>query len=212
MQFVAQTPNERVLYSQPSGRQSKGLATSHPKRQFMLNGFEQPVEASRTNGGILNREESRKIMKNTWPRDQYTGIGGGLYTGIGGGLYTGIGGGAYTGIGGGMYTGIGGGLYTGIGGGLYTGPGGGLYTGPGGGLYTGPGGGLYSGPRGGLYSGPGGGLYTGPCSEPYSSNWPPIHVLVEYLVTHGMMQNVKTIADAHGINTFKRFGVIGSRR
>src|ERR1035437_5817156 len=57
-----------------------------------------------------------------WPRDMYTGPGGGLYTGPGGGLYTGPGGG----------------LYTGPGGGLYTGPGGGLSTGPGGGLYTGP--------------------------------------------------------------------------
>lgn len=56
-----------------------------------------------------------------WPRDRYTGPGGGLYTGPGGGAYTGPGGG----------------LYTGPGGGLYTGPGGGLYTGPGGVLYTG---------------------------------------------------------------------------
>lgn len=60
-----------------------------------------------------------------WPRDRYTGPGGGMYTGPGGGLYTGPGGG------------------------LYTGPGGGLYDGPGGGLYTGPGGGLYDGPGGG---------------------------------------------------------------
>mgnify|MGYP000060589798 FL=1 len=52
----------------------------------------------------------------------------------------------YTGPGGGMYTGPGGGMYTGPGGGMYTGPGGGLYSGPGGGLYSGPGGGLYSGP------------------------------------------------------------------
>jgi hypothetical protein len=40
-----------------------------------------------------------------WPRDQYTGPGGGLYTGPGGGLYTGPGGGLYTGPGGGMCTG-----------------------------------------------------------------------------------------------------------
>ena len=33
----------------------------------------------------------------TWPRDCYTGPGGGLYTGPGGGLYTGPGGGLYTG-------------------------------------------------------------------------------------------------------------------
>ena len=58
---------------------------------------------------------------NEWPRDRYTGPGGGLYTGPGGGLYTGPGGGAYTGPGGGAYTGPGGGLYTGPGGGLYTG-------------------------------------------------------------------------------------------
>ena len=32
-----------------------------------------------------------------WPRDQYTGVGGGLYTGVGGGLYGGPGGGMYTG-------------------------------------------------------------------------------------------------------------------
>jgi hypothetical protein len=40
-----------------------------------------------------------------WPRDSYTGPGGGLYTGPGGGMYTGPGGGAYTGPGGGLYTG-----------------------------------------------------------------------------------------------------------
>ena len=123
---------------------------------------------------------------NRWPRDQYTGPGGGLYTGPGGGLYTGPGGGAYTGPGGGLYTGPGGGMYTGPGGGLYTGPDGGMYTGPGGGLYTGPGGGLYTGPGGGLYSGPGGGLYTGPCDEPYRSNWPPLKVLVKYLLQHNL--------------------------
>ena len=76
-----------------------------------------------------------------WPRNSYTGPGGGLYTGPGGGLYTGPGGGAYSGPRGGLYTGPGGGLYTGPRGGLYTGPDGGLYTGPGGGLYTGPDGG-----------------------------------------------------------------------
>ena len=37
------------------------------------------------------------MIKNTWPRDQYTGPGGGLYTGPGGGLYTGPGGGLYNG-------------------------------------------------------------------------------------------------------------------
>ena len=32
-----------------------------------------------------------------WPRDQYTGPGGGLYTGPGGGSYAGPGGGLYSG-------------------------------------------------------------------------------------------------------------------
>ena len=45
------------------------------------------------------------MSENIWPRDQYTGLGGGAYTGPGGGMYTGPGGGAYTGPGGGMYTG-----------------------------------------------------------------------------------------------------------
>jgi hypothetical protein len=35
--------------------------------------------------------------ENAWPRDQYTGPGGGCHTGHGGGLYTGPGGGMYTG-------------------------------------------------------------------------------------------------------------------
>ena len=34
-----------------------------------------------------------------WPRNNYTGPGGGLYTGPGGGLYTGPSGGAYNGPG-----------------------------------------------------------------------------------------------------------------
>jgi len=131
--------------------------------------------------------------KVTWPRDQYSGPGGGAYTGPGGGMYTGPGGGAYTGPGGGMYSGPGGGLYTGPGGGLYTGPGGGLYTGPGGGLYTGPGGGLYTGPGGGLYSGPGGGLYTGACDKPYQSNIPPWPVLIEYLEKNKMKDTADLI-------------------
>jgi hypothetical protein len=128
------------------------------------------------------------ITKNTWPRDRYTGPGGGLYTGPGGGMYTGPGGGAYTGPGGGLYTGPGGGMYTGPDGGLYTGAGGGLYTGPGGGMSAGPGGGLYAGPGGGLYSGPGGGLYTGPCADPYRSNLPPREFLLEYLEANGFQE------------------------
>lgn len=55
------------------------------------------------------------MTENAWPRDCYTGPGGGLYTGPGGGMYTGSGGGAYTGPGGGLYTGPGGGAYTGPG-------------------------------------------------------------------------------------------------
>ena len=60
---------------------------------------------------------------NKWPRNNYTGPGGGLYTGPGGGMYTGPDGGAYEGPGGGLYTGPGGGLYTGPSGGAYNGPG-----------------------------------------------------------------------------------------
>ncbi|MFJ8444046.1 hypothetical protein [Kitasatospora griseola] len=68
---------------------------------------------------------------------------------------------------------------------MSTGPGGGLSTGPGGGLSTGPGGGLSTGPGGGLSTGPGGGLYTGPCTNPYRSNQPPRHILLDYLRRHG---------------------------
>ena len=61
------------------------------------------------------------MAKNTWPRDQYSGPGGGRYTGPEGGLYTGLVDGLYTGPGGGLYAGPGGGLYSGAGGGIYTG-------------------------------------------------------------------------------------------
>jgi hypothetical protein len=133
------------------------------------------------------------VTPTKWPRNQYTGPGGGMYTGPGGGMYTGPGGGAYTGPGGGMYTGPGGGMYTGPGGGLYTGPGGGLYSGPGGGLYTGPGGGLYTGPGGGLYTGPGGGMYRGPDRDPYMSNIPPWPEFVRYLEMNGYQNEARLI-------------------
>lgn len=129
-----------------------------------------------------------------WPRNQYSGPGGGLYTGPGGGSYTGPGGGMYSGPGGGMYSGPGGGLYTGPGGGLYTGPGGGMYTGPGGGLYTGPGGGLSTGPGGGLSSAPGGGMSTAP--SPYYSNIPPWPIFIEKLREKGFSVQADLI-EAH---------------
>ena len=133
------------------------------------------------------------MSKNTWPRNLYTGVGGGMYTGVGGGMYTGVGGGAYTGVGGGMYSGVGGGMYTGVGGGLYTGVGGGLYTGVGGGLYTGVGGGLYTGIGGGLYSGLGGGMYTGADATPYSSNIPPWPVFLREVERRGFLAQAKII-------------------
>ena len=139
-----------------------------------------------------------------WPRDRYSGPGGGLYTGPGGGLYTGPGGGAYTGPGGGAYTGPGGGAYTGPGGGLYTGPGGGCYTGPGGGLYTGPGGGLYTGPGGGLYTGPGGGAYAGPQDPHPRRLWPPVAILLAYLDELGHKKEAALIRRVYALEWAER--------
>ena len=143
-----------------------------------------------------NHDKGAIVEGCMWPRDSYTGPGGGLYTGPGGGLYTGPGGGASTGPGGGLSTGPGGGLSTGPGGGLSTGPRGGLSTGPRGGLSTGPGGGLSTGPRGGLSTGPGGGLSTGPSSPPYCSNWPPRAVLIGILESRGMTKIAKRLRRA----------------
>lgn len=53
------------------------------------------------------------------------------------------------------------------------------------------------------YTGPGGGLYTGPSDNPYVSNWPPPHILiqelrkrnmhdiVEYLISMGFIDYMK---------------------
>ena len=117
--------------------------------------------------------------EGTWPRNLYSGPGGGLSTSPGGGMYTGPGGGASTGRGGG----------------LYTGPGGGLSRSPGGGLYTGPGGGLSKGPGGGLYTGPGGGLNSGPV--PYCRNIPPLPVFIRYLEETGYEREARLLREAY---------------
>jgi len=120
----------------------------------------------------------------TWPRDQYSGPGGGNSSDPGGGLYRGPNGGASIEPGGG--------LYGGPGGALNAGPGGGLYDGPGGGLYDGPGGHLYDGPGGGLYDGPGGGLYDGPGFQ-FCSRMPPWAVLVRILESKGKSKQANLI-------------------
>jgi len=109
-----------------------------------------------------------------WPRDLYTGPGGGLSTGPGGGLSTEPGGG------------------------LSTGPGGGLSTGPAGGLSDGPAGGLSDGPGGGLSTGPGGGLYTGACAEHYRSNRPPLAYWKQYLLQMGL-DHIVELLDRAGL-------------
>ena len=138
-----------------------------------------------------------------WPRDRYTGRGGGLSKLPGGGLFTGPGGGMYSWPGGGMYSGPGGGLSKLPGGGLSTGPGGGLSTTPGGGLYAGPGGGLSTEEGGGLYSGPGGGLHADVCDKHYRSNQPPIHIFIEYLMLLGMTEIAELLRNAHELEPQK---------
>lgn len=168
------------------------LATSSIKRCIDSGRMYRPVLAICISLGIFN-QGVRRMTTNTWPRNLYSGVGGGMYKGVGGGMYAGAGGGAYTGVGGGMYKGVGGGMYTGVGGGLYTGVGGGLYTGVGGGLYTGVGGGLYTGVGGGLYSGVGGGMYKEADSNPYSSNIPPWPVFLREVEARGFHAEGKII-------------------
>ena len=45
-----------------------------------------------------------------------------------------------------------------------------------------------------LYTGPGGGLYTGASSNHYTSNWPPIPVLVDELRKRNMNNYADIIA------------------
>ena len=134
-----------------------------------------------------------------WPRDSYTGPGGGLYTGPGGGLYTGPGGGSSTSICGGLSTSIGGGLSTAIGGGLSTAIGGGLSTAIGGGLSTAIGGGLSTAIGGGLSTTIGGGLYTGPYDNPYHSNIPPRATFLEHLRRRGYHREYQVLKAAWGL-------------
>ena len=155
-----------------------------------------------SNPGLPESERSYLMYDEEpkgWPRDSYTGLGGGLSRGLGGGLYRAAGGGASAGLGGGLSKGIGGGLSTGPGGGLSRGPGGGLSRGPGGGLSRGPGGGLSRGPGGGLYRGPGGGLCRGWCARPYYSNIPPRPVYLEELLKRGYRQEYEILKTAWGL-------------
>jgi hypothetical protein len=140
------------------------------------------------------------MTRNTWPRDRYTGPGGGLSTAPGGGLSTAPGDGASTASGGGLSAAYGGGLSTAYGGGLSAAYGGGLSTAYGGGLSEAIGGGLSTAVGGGLSSAPGGGLYTGPCANPYRSNTPPMHVFIPELRSRGLHRIADRLAKAHQLN------------
>ena len=124
------------------------------------------------------------MTRNTWPRDRYTGPGGGLSTAPGGGLSTAPGDGASTASGGGLSAAYGGGLSTAFGGGLSEAVGGGLSTADG----------------GGLSSAPGGGLCTGPCANPYRSNTPPMDVFIPELRRRGLHRIADRLAKAHQLD------------
>ena len=111
--------------------------------------------------------------EGTWPRDLYSGPGGGLSTVKGGGLSTLRGGGLSTSRGGGLSTSRGGGLSTLRGGGLSTLRDGGLSTLRGGGLST-------------LYG-------------PYCSSIPPWGVFLKYLEDNGYDYEASLIRAARGL-------------
>ncbi|KZX19947.1 hypothetical protein [Rathayibacter tanaceti] len=115
-------------------------------------------------------------MKRNWPRDRYSGVGGGLSTVEGRGLYPFDGGGAD------HFNG------------------GGLDRFNGGGLDRFNGGGLDPFNKGGLDSSPGGGLYTGRCDEPYMSCMPPIDVFVKELRARGYTAEADEITKEHGLD------------
>jgi len=113
-------------------------------------------------------------MAKKWPRDRYTGPGGGLYK---------VRAGAWT--------------PTTVGADAYSG--GGLDHYNGGGLDHYNGGGLDNSPGGGLYNGPGGGLYSGPCDHPFMASTPPTQVFVKEQRARGSNAEADEIARAHGI-------------